>query len=516
MRPGRSRVLRRPQPAAPTRPREAKETSDMGLLDDGAWHGKVWTGSWTDGSGGTYDAVEPATGDVIAPAGKATPADVHTAAERAVPAQRAWAAASFEERARVLRRAGEVLEAHADEIRGWLARESGAIQPFGDFQMHTSAAECYEASALPSHPYGELLRTGTPRLSFARRVPAGVVGVIAPFNVPTILAIRAIAPALALALGNAVILKPDPRTAICGGAMFAGVCEEAGLPAGVLQVLPGGADVGEALVIEPAVRVIAFTGSTRAGRAVGALAGQHLKRAHLELGGNSALIVLPDVDVAAAASVGAFGTFGHQGQVCMATSRHLVHADIAEEYTAILTEKVDKLPVGDPFRDQVAMGPLIDAGQRDRVHGLVTSSVETGATVRTGGTFEGLFYRPTVLGDVPVEAPAYREEIFGPVAPVTAFTSLDEVVELAAGTEYGLSLGILTRDVYAGLQLAERIPSGLVHINDQTVNDEATAPFGGVGASGTGSRHGGPQANIEAFTETQWVTLRGDLPAYPF
>ncbi|MCU1670051.1 MAG: Aldehyde dehydrogenase [Blastococcus sp.] len=486
----------------------------MALLDDGAWQGKVWTGSWADGSGGTYDAVEPATGDVLGQVGKATTDDVHTAAVRAVEAQRSWAALPFEERAAVLRRAGDVLMANSEEIKGWLARESGAIQPFGDFQVHTSAQECYEASALPSHPYGELLRSGSPRLSFARRVPVGVVGVISPFNVPTILAIRAVAPALAL--GNAVILKPDPRTAISGGAMFARVFEEAGLPAGVLQVLNGGADIGEALVVEPAVRVIAFTGSTKAGRAVGALAGQHLKRAHLELGGNSALIVLPDVDVTAAASVGAWGTFSHSGQICMATSRHLVHADIAEEYTEVLTEKVEKLPVGDPFREQVAMGPLIDAGQRDRVHGLVTASVDGGATVRTGGTFEGLFYRPTVLSGVPVEAPAYREEIFGPVAPVTSFTSLDEVVELARGTEYGLSLGILTPDVYAGLELAERIPSGLVHINDQTVNDEAVAPFGGVGASGTGSRHGGPQANIEAFTETQWVTVRGDLPAYPF
>ncbi len=486
----------------------------MSLLEDGAWHGKVWTGAWTDGSGGTYDAVEPATGDVIAPMGRATPEDVFAAATRAAEAQRAWAAAPFEQRARVLRRAGEVLEAHTDEIKGWLARESGAIQPFGDFQVHTSAQECFEASALPSHPYGELLRTGSPRLSFARRVPAGVVGVIAPFNVPTILAIRAIAPALAL--GNAVVLKPDPRTAISGGAMFARVFEEAGLPAGVLQVLPGGADVGEALVVAPEVRVIAFTGSTRAGRAVGALAGQHLKRAHLELGGNSALVVLPDVDVTAAASVGAWGTFAHQGQICMATSRHLVHESIAEEYTQVLTEKVAGLPVGDPFREQVALGPLIDAGQRDRVHGLVTASVERGASVRTGGEYEGLFYRPTVLADVTVDHPAYAVEIFGPVAPVTPFSSLDEVVGLASGTEYGLSLGILTRDVYAGLQLAERIPSGLVHINDQTVNDEAVAPFGGVGASGTGSRHGGPQANIDAFTETQWVTLRGDLPGYPF
>jgi benzaldehyde dehydrogenase (NAD) len=486
----------------------------MALLENGAWRGKVWTGSWTDGSGGTYTAVEPATGDELGEVGRATPADVEKAGARAVQAQREWAALPFDQRAAVLRRAGDLLGEHAAEIKGWLARESGAIQPFGDFQVHTSAQECYEASALPSHPYGELLRTGSPRLSFARRVPAGVVGVIAPFNVPTILAIRAIAPALAL--GNAVILKPDPRTAISGGAVFAELFERAGVPAGVFQVLPGGADVGEALVVDPAVRVIAFTGSTRAGRAVGALAGQHLKRAHLELGGNSALIVMPDVDVTAAASVGAWGTFSHSGQICMATSRHLVHASIAEEYTEVLAGKVRDLPVGDPFRDQVALGPVIDAGQRDRVHGLVTASVEAGATVRAGGTYEGLFYRPTVLGDVPVDAPAYQQEIFGPVAPVTPFSSVDEVVALAAGTEYGLSLGILTRDVYAGLQLAERVPAGLVHINDQTVNDEAVAPFGGVGASGTGSRHGGPQANIEAFTETQWVTLRGDLPAYPF
>ncbi|MGY5882659.1 benzaldehyde dehydrogenase [Modestobacter lacusdianchii] len=486
----------------------------MALLEDGAWQGKVWTGSWSDGSGGTYTAVEPATGAELGGVGRATPADVAEAGLRAAAAQREWAALPFERRAAVLRRAGDLLTEHAQEVKEWLARESGAIQPFGDFQVHTSAQECYEASALPSHPYGELLRTGSPRLSFSRRVPAGVVGVIAPFNVPTILAIRAIAPALAL--GNAVVLKPDPRTAICGGAVFARVFEEAGVPAGVFQVLPGGADVGEALVTDPSVRVIAFTGSTRAGRAVGALAGQHLKRAHLELGGNSALIVMPDVDVTAAASVGAWGTFAHSGQICMATSRHLVHASIAEEYTAVLAGKVEHLPVGDPFREQVALGPLIDAGQRDRVHELVTSSVGGGATVRTGGTFEGLFYRPTVLGDVPVDAPAYEQEIFGPVAPVTPFSSVDEVAALAAGTEYGLSLGILTRDVHAGLQLAERIPAGLVHINDQTVNDEAVAPFGGVGASGTGSRHGGVQANIEAFTETQWVTLRGDLPSYPF
>ncbi|MBT0769010.1 benzaldehyde dehydrogenase [Kineosporia sp. J2-2] len=486
----------------------------MALLDGNSWHGKIWTGRWSDGSGGHHDAVEPATGQVIAAVGRATPGDVADAARRASAAQKDWAATSFEQRAAVLRRAGALLEENADEIKGWLAREAGAIAPFGDFQVHTCAQECYEASALPGHPYGELLRTGEPRLSFARRLPVGVVGVIAPFNVPTILAVRAVAPALAL--GNAVLLKPDPRTAICGGAVFAALFEAAGVPEGVFQVLPGGADVGEALIVAPEVRVVAFTGSTRAGRAVGAIAGQHLKRAHLELGGNSALIVMPDVDVEKAAAVGAWGTFLNSGQICMATSRHLVHESIADAYAESLAARVEKLPVGDPYREQVALGPLIDAGQRDRVHDLVTTSVTAGAALLTGGTYDDLFYRPTVLGRVPQQAPAYQQEIFGPVAPVTPFGSADEVAALAAGSEYGLSLGILTDDVYAGLELAGRIPTGLVHINDQTVNDEAVAPFGGLGASGTGSRAGGPAANIEAFTETQWVTLRGSLPVYPF
>jgi benzaldehyde dehydrogenase (NAD) len=200
----------------------------------------------------------------------------------------------------------------------------------------------------------------------------------------------------------------------------------------------------------------------------------------------------------------------------MATSRHLVAASIADDYAAALAEHADRLPVGDPTRPDVALGPVIDATQRDAIHRIVTSSVDAGARLAAGGTYEGLFYRPTVLTDVPLTAPAYAEEIFGPVAPVVAFNSVDEAVRLAAGTEYGLSLGILTRDVLKGLALADRVPSGLVHINDQTVNDEALIPFGGVGASGTGARHGGAQANLEAFTDTQWVTMRSDLPSYPF
>jgi benzaldehyde dehydrogenase (NAD) len=347
----------------------------------------------------------------------------------------------------------------------------------------------------------------------ARRVPVGVVGVIAPFNVPTILSIRAVAPALAL--GNAVLLKPDPRTAVSGGAVLAQIFVEAGLPDGLLHVLPGGADVGEALVVERAVRVIAFTGSTRAGRAVGALAAQHLKRVHLELGGNSVLMVLDDVDVDAASSVGAWGSFAHQGQVCMAAGRHLVQSGVADAYVGALSARADHLPVGDPTTGQVALGPVIDAGQRDKIHAMVMGCVDAGARLSAGGTYDQLFYRPTVLADVPVTSAAYTEEVFGPVAPVVRFDTVEDAIRLANDTPYGLSLGILTPDVMRGLDIAARIPSGLVHINDQTINDEANAPFGGVLDSGTGTRQGGAHANLEAFTDTQWVTVRGSLPAYP-
>jgi benzaldehyde dehydrogenase (NAD) len=485
----------------------------MSLLDGSAWQGKVYSSGWTDGAGEPYPVVSPSTGEQLATMGRATAADVSRAAERAREAQRAWAAAPYNERAAVLRRAGDLWHANADEITGWLMRETGAIGPFGGFQIMTSAEECYEAAALASAPYGELLRSSMPRLSMSRRVPVGVVGVIAPFNVPTILSIRAVAPALAL--GNAVLLKPDPRTAVSGGALLAEIFAQAGLPDGLLHVLPGGADVGEALVVEPAVRVISFTGSTAAGRVVGALAAQHLKRVHLELGGNSALLVLDDVDVEAASSVGAWGSFAHQGQVCMATGRHLVQSSIDDSYISALATRADKLPVGDPVSGQVALGPVIDAGQRDKIHDLVTSSVAACARLAAGGTYDNLFYRPTVLADMPLDSAAYSTEIFGPVAPVVTFDSVDDAIRLANDTAYGLSLGILTRDVMRGLEIADQIPSGLIHINDQTINDEANIPFGGVGDSGTGARHGGARANLEAFTDTQWVTVRGGLPQYP-
>jgi benzaldehyde dehydrogenase (NAD) len=488
----------------------------MALMDEAAWRGKIFSGGWVSGdlgSGGDAPVIEPATGQEIGRTGIASPADAARAAQLAAAAQPAWAATPHTERSAILRRAADIWLANAADIEWWGIRESGKIVPAMQFETHVATQEIYEAATLPSRAYGELLPSEQPRLSYAERIPVGVTGVIAPFNFPQILAIRSVAPALAL--GNAVVLKPDPRTAVCGGVALARVFEEAGLPDGLLHVLPGGAETGEAVVTEPLIRLISFTGSTAAGRRVGELAGRLLKRVHLELGGNSALIILDDVDLDRAASAGAWGSFLHQGQICMTTGRHLVHEAIYDEYVARLAAKASHLPVGDPAAGEVALGPIIDERQRDKVHSLVTDSVAAGARLAAGGSYDGLFYSPTVLAEVSEQMPAYASEVFGPVAPVLRFSSAQDAAKLAAQSEYGLSLGILTRDVMRGLDLARQIPTGIVHINEQTVDDEPNIPFGGLGASGTGARFGGT-ANLEAFTDTRWVTIRGDIAPYPF
>jgi benzaldehyde dehydrogenase (NAD) len=485
----------------------------MSLLDPAAWDKRIYSGGWSTPHGGDTAIVEPATGAELGRTGVAAAADVSAAAAAAADAQREWAATSFEERAAVLRRAGALIEANAAELQRWVIRETGAVPGLAGFAVGVATQECYEAAALAHRPAGEILQTNQPRLSLLRRVPVGVVGVISPFNVPLILSIRSVAPALAL--GNAVVLKPDIRTPVSGGFAIARVLEEAGLPAGLLHVLPGGGDAGEALVADRNVRVVSFTGSSATGRRVAALAAEHLTRVHLELGGNSALVVLDDADLDRAVSAGAWGSFLHQGQICMTAGRHLVHERIADDYVAALAEHAGHLPVGNPDTDEVALGPLIDEAQRDKVHALVTSTVDAGARLAAGGTHDGLFYRPTVLDAVRTDMPAYAQEVFGPVAPVVRFASVDEAARLAADSGYGLSLSILTADAMRGLALAERIPSGIVHVNDQTVNDEAVAPFGGVLDSGTGARFGGA-GNLDAFTDQRWITLRGEIPAYPF
>jgi benzaldehyde dehydrogenase (NAD) len=485
----------------------------MGLIDTPRMRGQLLGGRWYQAQA-HRTLYEPATGEALESVPMAGAEDVDAAVPILVAGQREWAAQAPTERSAVLRRAGALMEEHAEELAEWLVREAGATRAKAAFELMISAQALSSAAGLALEPTGELYPSAGERLSLSRRVPVGVVGVIAPFNAPLFLAMRAVAPALAL--GNAVIVKPDPRTPISGGTVIATVLLAAGLPESVLAVLPGDADVGGAITAHPDVPVIAFTGSTDAGRRIAVAAAAHLKRVHLELGGNSALVIFEDADIDRAAGAGAWGAYNHAGQICMAASRHLVHEAVADAYVTALTEHAERLTVGDPRAHDTMVGPLIDARQRDAVHAIVTSTLAAGATLATGGSYDGLLYRPTVLADVAPGMDAYEHEIFGPVAPVTTFSSFAEALALANATAYGLSAGVLTADIAQGRRFAEQLRSGNVHINDQTLVDDGIQPFGGVGDSGNGGRIGSTLYNREAFTEQQWLTIQNDIPRYPF
>jgi benzaldehyde dehydrogenase (NAD) len=486
------------------------------LIDHKLWPEHIYLNGWQPRAQ-VLDVVEPATGERLCCVGQASAADVALASASAQAAQSAWAAMPPRERAAVFQRAAALFEQHFDEVALYVTRESGAILPKGQHEAREAAAFCHIAAGLPLQAQGQVLPSTPGRLSIARRVPLGVVGVISPFNFPLVLTLRVVAPALAL--GNAVLIKPDPRTPVSGGLLLARVFELAGLPAGLLHVLPGGPEVGEALVVDPAVPMISFTGSVGVGRRIGALAGQHLKKVSLELGGSNSLIVLDDMgsqaDLDIAASNIAWGAWLHQGQICMESNRILVHESIAQALAQRLVAKAQHLPVGNGATGQVALGPLIDARQCERVHAAVMSSVAAGAQLLAGGTYDGRFYRPTVLAGVKPGMQTFDHETFGPVVNLCTFSSDDEAVALANNSQGGLAAGVLSNSVGRALALGRRIKAGMVHINDQTVNDDATNPFGGPGIAGNGSSHGGP-GDWEQFSTWQWLTVKEAATPYPF
>src|SRR5271157_5925705 len=467
---------------------------------ESAWRGRVFGAEWRSAAGGSLDVLEPATGATLTRVGNAVAEDVRRAAAEARAAQPAWAATPYEKRAAVLRNAARALEDHQEELIPWIARETGGIPAKAGFEIHMVTEILYRSAAMCTEPQGLVLPSDPGRISLARRLPRGVIGVISPFNFPLILSSRAVAPALAT--GNAVVLKPDPRTALTGGFIIARIFEEAGLPKGVLHVLPGGAEAGEAICTDPDIAMVAFTGSSAVGRRIG------------ELAGKNAVIVFEDADLDAAASAIAFGAWFHQGQICMTIGRVLARDKIVAPLTKKLVDKAQHLPVGDPM-SQVALGPVINRAQVERIHAIVKDTVAAGATLAAGGTFDGTFYRPTVLTGVKPGMRAFDEEVFGPVAAVTSFSTEDEAVALANQGEYGLSAGVFSADVGRAISVGNRLNTGLLHINDQTVADEPHVPFGGVGASGNGTRIGGP-ANWEEFTQWQWMTIKDKPGAYPF
>ena len=476
------------------------------------WHEKAWTGGWTAMKGGVVSVMEPATGDELARVGLANAADVNDAAALAAKAQKTWAAMPYLDRAAVFRKAAAILERRSEELVGWIVRETGAIPPKAMFELGTATKHLHEAAAMLTQPQGLLLPADGGMLSIARRIPHGVVGVISPFNFPFLLTSRSLAPALAC--GNAVLLKPDARTPVTGGLLWAEIYAEAGLPAGALCVLPGAAEAGEALVIAPEVAMISFTGSTAVGRRVGELAGRHLKKVALELGGKNSLIILDDAPMESAVANGAWASWLHQGQICMSAGRHLVQEGVADAYAEAMAAKARQLPVGNPATEQVALGPLITDAAAQNVNRILRDSLDMGARLLAGGPSNGRFFPATVIDNVTPDMPVFKEEIFGPIVAITRFGTEAEAVALANDSEYGLSAGILTASINRGKKIAEQLKVGLVHINDQTVNDDGYMPMGGQGASGNGSRHGGP-ANIDEFSQWQWLSIKDEAPMYP-
>jgi acyl-CoA reductase-like NAD-dependent aldehyde dehydrogenase len=320
-------------------------------------------------------------------------------------------------------------------------------------------------------------------------------------------------------LGNTVVLKPSEWSPWVGGLLWGEIFAEAGLPDGVLNIVthaPGKAGpIGDAFVSHPAVRRINFTGSSETGRRLAEAAGRNLKRVVLELGGYNPVIVLADADLDYAVNATTFGAFLHQGQICMSARKVLVERPIAEKFTQQLAAKAQTLKAGDPKEPDTIIGPLINEDAVAMVRGRVDEAVKKGAKVLAGGEEAGNgVYRATVLTDVPEDAEFATRETFGPVLAVEVVDSADEAVERANATTYGLSAGIITSDADRGLALAQRIETGIVHVNDQPVGDEPQMPFGGVKDSGWG-RFGG-QAAMEEFTELRWVTVQSEPHPYPF
>jgi acyl-CoA reductase-like NAD-dependent aldehyde dehydrogenase len=475
-------------------------------------------GRWLDAiDGKTFYDYNPYNGEVYArlPAGKR--ADARKACDAAAAAFPDWSRTPPAERQRSLLRAADILERRQQEIVGIVTQETGSTFGWGMFQTGFVPGLLREAAAQVHAITGEIIPADLPGALFMTiRQPVGVVAGIAPWNAPLILSLRAVA--LPMACGNTTVLKPSAEAPVSGGILFAEVFEEAGLPKGVFNVVTNGPDfsgeVGDELIEHPKVRRLSFTGSTKVGRQIAEKAARHLKKVTLELGGNDPLIVLKDADIEYAVNAATFGRFNHQGQVCMSSKRIIVEKAIAAGFTEKFVEKAQGLEVGDPQDPDTVIGPLINQHQVDKLHKQVEEAITQGARLVCGGKYEGRCYYPTVLTDVTPDMNIAREETFGPVAPIITVEDADEAVRVANDSRFGLSAGVITGDFQKGLDVAERLESGMVHINDSTIHDEPQVPFGGMKESGYG-RHGG-RAAIEEFTELRWISVQRTPRQYPF
>jgi aldehyde dehydrogenase (NAD+) len=472
-------------------------------------------GEWRPGSG-SWDIVDfnPYDGEKLASITVATADEVDQAYRAAERAQRDWAATNPYDRRRVFERALRIIEDRAPEITDAIIAELGGTRLKAAFELHLAGEFLREAVSLAVRADGRIVPSpGDGKENRLYRVPVGVVGVISPFNFPFLLSLKSVAPALAL--GNAVVLKPHQNTPICGGTLVAKVLEEAGLPPGLLNVVVTDiAEIGDALLEHPVPKVISFTGSEQVGRHVATVAASHFKRTILELGGNSALIVLDDADVDYAVDAAVFSRFVHQGQVCMAANRILVDRSVEAEFTAKFVAKAAALRAGDPRDPETQIGPLINQTQADAITALVDRTVAEGATALLRGSTVGTLVSPTVLTGLAADSPALRQELFGPVALLIPFDGENEAVRLANDTPYGLGGAVHTADVERGVRVAKRIDTGMFHVNDGTVHDEPLVEFGGEKASGLGRLNG--EATVDAFTTTKWISIQHGRSRFPF
>ncbi|MDT0501512.1 MULTISPECIES: aldehyde dehydrogenase family protein [unclassified Halomonas] len=442
--------------------------------------------------------------------------DLDAAYLSAEKAQAEWAATPPAERAGLMHRVVEIFDARKEEIIDWLIRESGSTRLKANVEWGAARGITLEAASMPGRVHGMTLASNVPgKENRVYRKPLGVVGVISPWNFPLHLSQRSIAPALAL--GNAVVVKPASDTPVCGGLLLARIFEEAGLPKGLLSVVVGaGSEIGDAFVEHRVPRMISFTGSTPVGRRIGGICsgGEHIKKVALELGGNSPFVVLDDADIEQAVNAAAMGKFLHQGQICMAVNRIIVDASRYDEFVERFVAKVKGLKVGDPDDMATVVGPIINAKQREGLEEKIAIARQEGATVLFEGEVEGQLVPPHVFGDVTPDMEISREEIFGPLVGIQKARDEAHALELANSCEYGLSSAVFTADLARGARFAQGVKAGMTHVNDMPVNDEAHVPFGGEKNSGLG-RFNGDWA-IEEFTTDQWISVQHAPRGYPF
>lgn len=470
-------------------------------------------GEWTKTvSGKVIDDLNPADGSVFAKVHTAGPDEVEKAISAAVEAQPAWAATLASDREKIILKAADYMEANIEKFANILIDESGsAFMKSMDEVAQTvnivraAAGECrrIDGGVVPDDSAGTL--------SYWVRQPLGVVAGIGPFNYPLLLCANKVF--FGLAAGNSFILKPASDTPVTG-LIIAECLEAAGLPKGLFSCLPGpGSVVGDALVEDERIRKITFTGSTAVGTAIAAKAAKTLKKYHLEMGGKNPAIVLKDADVDKAVNICLFGAYFHQGQICMATSRIIVEEPIYDEFCEKMLARVKNLKMGNPHDPMTIIGPLINAKQCDFIDGQVKDAVEKGAKLLTGGTHEGAFYTPTLLKDVTADMKIFYEESFGPITSIIKAKDPEDALRLCNDNSYGLSSALITNDVSKAISMAQRMESGMVHVNDSTVLGSRRAPFGGVKKSGTGREDGA--FSIDEFTELKWITIRYEDAQFP-